>query len=175
MHQRHSLTTFCIHNYIHIHNHTLVVVDPLLYLVTWRVAFSALTLLVGQQEGHPAHKKYGEWWRWALVSPDGVAPSRMVSVSASVDLPLHYKVQKFSSGTDSPGWSQIKGRKTVVCVLCCVPLKSWSRDHEFTSGETAFHWPRELVITSGELELGLCTSSSRWAWHDVMQFKVDWI
>jgi len=35
----------------------------------------------------------------ALVSPDGVAPSRMVGVSASVNLPLHHKVQKFSSGT----------------------------------------------------------------------------
>jgi len=23
--------------------------------------FSALTLLVGWHEGHPAHKKYGEW------------------------------------------------------------------------------------------------------------------
>jgi len=42
----------------------------------------------------------------ALVSPDGVAPSRMVSVSASVNLPLHHKVQTFSSGTSSPGWSQ---------------------------------------------------------------------
>jgi len=38
----------------------------------------------------------------------------MVGVSASVDLPLHHKVQKFSSGTGSPGWSQKKGRKTVV-------------------------------------------------------------
>jgi len=75
---------------------------------------SALTLLVGQQEGHPACKKYGGWWRWALVSPDGVAPSRMVGVSASVNLPLHPKVQKFSSGTGSPGWSRKKGRKTVV-------------------------------------------------------------
>ena len=28
------------------------------------------------------------WWRWALVGPDGVVPSRMVSVSASVNLPL---------------------------------------------------------------------------------------
>ena len=28
------------------------------------VAFSALTLLVGRQEGHPARKKYGGgWWR----------------------------------------------------------------------------------------------------------------
>jgi len=32
-----------------------------------------------------------------MVSPDGVA--RMVGVSASVNLPLHHKVQKFSSGT----------------------------------------------------------------------------
>jgi len=32
---------------------------------------------------------------WALISLDGVAPSRMVSVSASVNLPLHHKVQKF--------------------------------------------------------------------------------
>ena len=56
----------------------------------------------------------GGWWRWALVSPDGVAPSRMVGVSASVNLPLHHKDQKFSSGTGSPGWSRKKGRKTVV-------------------------------------------------------------
>jgi len=41
-------------------------------------------------------------------------PSRMVSASASVNLPLHHKVQKFSSGTGSPEWSQKKGHKTVV-------------------------------------------------------------
>jgi len=40
----------------------------------------------------------------------------MVSVSAFVNLPLHYKVQKFSSGTGSPGWSRKKGRKMVVVV-----------------------------------------------------------
>ena len=67
-------------------------------------AFSALILLVGRQEGHLARKMYGGvWWRWALVSPDGAAPSRMVSVSASVNRPLHHKVQKFSSVTGSPG------------------------------------------------------------------------
>jgi len=80
------------------------------YYTTY-VAFSALTPLVGWQEGHPARKKYGGWWR---VSPDGVAPSRMFSVSASVNLPLHHKVQKFSSGTGSPGWSRKKGCKMVV-------------------------------------------------------------
>jgi len=57
------------------------------------------------------------WLRWALVSPDEVAPSRMVSVSVSVNLPLHHKVQKFSSGARSPRWSQKKGRKMVVVVV----------------------------------------------------------
>jgi len=33
----------------------------------------------------------------------------MVGVSASVNLPLHHEVQKFSSGTGSPGWSRRKG------------------------------------------------------------------
>ena len=49
-----------------------------------------------------------------MISPDGVAPSWMVIVSASVNLTLHHKVQKFSSGIGSPGWSQRRGRKTVV-------------------------------------------------------------
>jgi len=58
----------------------------------------------------------GGWWMWALVSPDGVVSSRMVGVSASVNLPLHHKVHKFSSGTGSPGWSWKRGRKMVVVV-----------------------------------------------------------
>ena len=58
----------------------------------------------------------GGWCRWAMVSLDGVALSWMVCVSASFNLPLHHKVQKFSSGTGSPGWSRKKGRKMVVCV-----------------------------------------------------------
>ena len=88
---------------------------------------SALTLLVGQQEGHPACKKYGGWWRWAVLSLVGVAPTRMVGVSASANLPLHHKVHKFSSGTGSPGWSRKKGYKikwlwcgVVWCVVAVV-------------------------------------------------------
>ena len=65
-----------------------------------------------------------------MVSLDGVAPSRIVCVSASVNLPLHHNVQKFSSGTSSPGWSPKKGHKTVVAhkpvftfaVIVCIPL-----------------------------------------------------
>jgi len=40
----------------------------------------------------------------------------MVGVPASVNLPLHHEVQKFSSGTGLPVWSRKKGRKTVVVV-----------------------------------------------------------
>ena len=56
----------------------------------------------------------------ALVSPDGVVPSQMVGVSAFVNLPLYLKVQKFSSGTGSPGWSRKKGCKMVVVCVCVV-------------------------------------------------------
>jgi len=72
---------------------------------------------LGGRKGIRPVKKWGEWWRWALVRPDGVAPSQMVGVSASVNLPLHHKVQKFSSGTSSAGWSRKKGHKTVVVVV----------------------------------------------------------
>ena len=54
-----------------------------------------------------------------LVVPDGVAPSWMVGVSASVGLPLHHKVQKFSSGTGSPGWSRKRAVKR-FCVCVCL-------------------------------------------------------
>jgi len=69
---------------------------------------------LGGRKGIQPVKKYGGWWRWALVSPDGVAPRRMVGVSASVNLPLHHNVQKFSSGTGWLRWSQKKGHKRVV-------------------------------------------------------------
>jgi len=59
-------------------------------------------------------KIWGGWWRWALLSPDAVAPSRMVGVPAAVDIPLHHTVQKFSSGTGSPG----RPRKRSVKWLC---------------------------------------------------------
>ena len=45
----------------------------------------------------------GGWWRWALVSPDGVAPSQMVGVSASVNLPLHHKSRSSLLAPAHPG------------------------------------------------------------------------
>jgi len=78
------------------------------------VAFSALTLLVGQQEGHPACKnKWGDgggghclvWMEWL---PAGLSLCLPLLI-----FPCTIKL-KFSSGTGSPGWSLKKGRKTVV-------------------------------------------------------------
>jgi len=82
------------------------------------VAFTALTLLVGRQEGHPACKKHGRWWRWALLSPNGVAPSRMVGVSAFS--PYTIKSRSSPLALAHPGGPRKKGRKTVVCVCVCV-------------------------------------------------------
>ena len=47
-------------------------------------------------------------------------------MSACVNLPLYHKVQKFSSGTGSPGSSQKKGRKAVVCVCVTASVASQS-------------------------------------------------
>jgi len=38
------------------------------------------------------------------------------TINIVVDYYYYYKLQKFSSGTDSPGWSRKKGRKTDVVV-----------------------------------------------------------
>ena len=46
-----------------------------------------------RQEGHPA-LKMGDVGGGSLISPDGVAPSQMVGVSAFVILPCTIKVQK---------------------------------------------------------------------------------
>jgi len=84
--------------------------------------FSALTLLVGRQEGHPACKKMGDGWGGHWLVRMEWRPAGWL-VSASVNLPLHHKVQKFSSGTGSPRWFRKKGRKTVVCV--CERVIDW--------------------------------------------------
>jgi len=85
------------------------------------VAFSALTLLVRRQEGHPACKKngrhgHGRGWHW-LVRIEWRPAGWSVCLPLLIKIPLHHKVQKFSSGIGSPGWSRKKGRKMVVVVV----------------------------------------------------------
>ena len=43
-------------------------------------------------------------------------------MSAFVNLLLHHKVQKFTPGTGSPGWSRKKGRKAVVVVCVIIDI-----------------------------------------------------
>jgi len=72
----------------------------------------------------------------SLISPDGVAPSQMVGVSASVIFPCTIKVQKkISSGTGSPRWSWEKGQKMAVCM--CLDNVAWvtvTYPNRFSSG-----------------------------------------
>jgi len=70
---------------------------------------------LGSRKGIWPVKKYGGWRRWALVSPDGVAPSWMVDVSASLNLPLHHKVQKFSLAPAHPGGPGKRAIKQLWC------------------------------------------------------------
>ena len=54
---------------------------------------------------------------------------------AAVNLPLHHKVQKFSSDAGLPGWSQKKGRKTVLVWWWFVYLL-----YRATKLSTAWQW-----------------------------------
>jgi len=73
------------------------------------LAFSALTLLVGRQERHPACKKtLGGCWGGGAVSL-GVALTRTVGISASIIFPCSIKIQKTGGGETEPE------RSTALC------------------------------------------------------------
>jgi len=80
-------------------------------------AFSALTLLVGRQEGHSACKK-----NWAVVCWHGYLPAarcRLAYGPANATATHCLLLQKnpdwfYFSGTGSPGFSRKKGHKTGV-------------------------------------------------------------
>ena len=70
----------------------------------------------------------------------------MVGVSASVNLSLHHKVQKFASGTGSPGWSRKRAVKRLwwlLYILTCasaLPGKTGkSKNHIFTQLDCVIH------------------------------------
>jgi len=74
------------------------------------LAISALTLLVGRQEGNPACKKtLGRCGGGGAVSPVVVAPTRTVGTSASSIFPCSIKIQKTGGGETQPE------RSTALC------------------------------------------------------------
>ena len=86
-------------------------------------AFSALTLLVGWQEGHPACKKLsGGVLAWLSVWSEVQLMPLPLTVSC------FSKIQVFLSGTGSPGQSRTKGRqmgKWVFILLAFVTSTNW--------------------------------------------------
>ena len=88
------------------------------------VAFRALTLLVGRQEGHPACKKT-EWWGAGMV----ISLERGADLHMAQLLPLPLTVSCFSNiqigftflvpaHLGSPGQRAVK--RVSVCVCVCV-------------------------------------------------------
>jgi len=68
-------------------------------------AFSALTLLVGRQEGHwPVKKTLG-----GCGGVGAVAPTRTVDISACIIFPCSIKIQKTGGGETQPE------RSTALC------------------------------------------------------------
>jgi len=67
-------------------------------------ALSALTLLVGRQEGIRPVKTLEGLWGWGAISSVGVAPTRTVGTSASIIFPCSIKIQK--TGWGNPAWTQ---------------------------------------------------------------------
>jgi len=84
------------------------------------VLISALTLLVGWQEGHPACKNP---WRGCggggAINPVGVVPTRTVGASASIILPCSVKIQRRCFFRYQPTWVVPDQRPLNGCCCCC--------------------------------------------------------
>jgi len=91
----------------------------------------------------------------------------MVGVSASVNLPLHHKVQKFSSGTSSPGWSRKKGcEMAVVWILVTgrnvfFMLKTVGVHSKWRNIER--HW--KCMLTASDCFLNILTAFQQHSTH----------
>ena len=94
----------------------------ILYIVI--VAFSALTLLVGRQEGHPACKKL-EWWGAGMV----ICMERDADLHMAQLMPLPLTASCFSkiqigftflvpAHLGSPGKRAVKWVCVCVCLYC---------------------------------------------------------
>ena len=108
-------------------------------------AFSALTLLVGRQEGHPACKKL-EWWGAGVV----ICLERCADLHMAQLMPLPLTVSCFNkiqigftflvlAHPGSPGQRAVKRVCGCVCVDCSLQVFH-RRAHWFT----IFHCPRQL-------------------------------
>ena len=77
-----------------------------------KYAFSALTLLVGQQEGHPARKKTKWWGAGMVICLERGADLHMASVKSRLVLPFWYRLTRVVPEKGPLNWC--------VCVCVCV-------------------------------------------------------
>ena len=102
----------------------------------YTTAFSALTLLVGRQEGHPACKKNFEWWGAGVV----ICLERGADLHMAQLMPLPLTVSCFSkiqigfsflvpAHPGSPGKRAVKGVCVCVCGTLHTPGDACSHTH----------------------------------------------
>ena len=70
--------------------------------------------------------------------------------------PLHHKVQKFSFGTGSPGWSRKKGRKTVVVCVCVWFWAVLCATFVHSAMHTRMNRPNSCLLVRSRFFLWLC-------------------
>jgi len=86
---------------------------PQYHIVYVYYPFSALTLLVGQQEGHPACKKLSGGvlaWYFCLERGADLHMVQLMPLTLTVPCFSKFQIGFYLSGTGSPGWSRKKGR-----------------------------------------------------------------
>jgi len=93
--------------------------------------------------GRASSVKMGDDGGGLLISPDGVAPSQIVGVSAYVIFPCTIKVQKIllaPAHLGSPGKRAVKQLCVCVCVTCCRVdfITSPKLSHTFTPFQQPF-------------------------------------
>ena len=129
---------------VHLHclstNHILWTKEGIFFQLLF--AFSALTLLVGRQEGHPACKKT-EWWGAGEV----ICLARGADLHIAQLMPLALTVSCFSkiqlvffyllvpAHLGSPGQRTVKW----MCVIVCLETNG--------NNSTAPNWPSHLHLT----------------------------
>ena len=108
---------------------SIVTLRSFSFLLVLLLAFSALKLLVGRQEGHPASKKTDRWGADMVICLERGADLHM---SQLMPLPLtdscFSKIQigftfLVPAHPGSPGQSAVK--RMCVCVCVCVCSSSW--------------------------------------------------
>jgi len=105
-----------------------------------------------------------------------VAPSRLVGVSATVNLPLHHKVQKFSSGTGSPGVvPEKRTTERLWCGVCVRESESGFGQIEYGLNISRRIVTRKIVVTRAVLPAATPThSSTRWI-PSMVDTKVEFL